>query len=1501
MSNEDIKQLLVTGKKGGGDDKPDPPVEEPNTLQSKSIARFVDLLCEGEISGPANDNNWYKSTYFNEIPVRDSGGDNNFSGVSIIARKGTSTQSYLRGFDSVESTTGRQESLEFGSPRTITINDSEVDDLRITVSLPRGLLVMEDDGDVRKTTATFKITVTPDGGSETDVVTKYIKGKTTSEYRKQVEIEDIADYGSFPLTFKVYRLTPDSGSAKLVNTTELYSYTTIKNVRMQYPDRAVVGIRLNAKEFGDSLPYRAYKVKGRKIKIPNNYDPDTRTYTGIWNGKFTTAYSNNPAWVVYDMLTNERFGLGMVGNQVDKWKLYSIGQYCDQNVTVTTKVKQSDGSYTSSDSTEPRFTFNGVVPNREEALAVINHLTSVFRGFPMWSTGQVSFVQDKPTSVSRVASLANVSDGLFEYEGTPKTVRHTAAKISFNDPDNFSKAETVILEDEQGIIDYGYNELDVFCFGCNSRSEAIRRGKYILWTELNQTDMVKFRGGMEWADALPGEVIGVQDPDYSNEILSGRVFENSTVSEILIDRDIEIEAGVTYNLTVQQTANNVVERELNNAAGTTRRLTFSTALSAAPQADSVWIISTSEVATREFMILRKTETDIGEYEITGLLYNESKYSEVEEGIVIESLPTIGLPVGELDPPSALEIQPYTYLEGDQGIRKYGVVLSWVPSPDPRSDRYQLRYTFNDGPWNEIGRTSQVSFDWEDVRSGTYDFGVRAMGLTGNSKWVTLNNQVINQAVSGAEPPTGLQVKGGGTQFDGPDCEIEWTPSVGSVFPSGAGITGSVDSATVGNSTVWGYKLTVKTSPYGAGDVRRTTLIQGVSASEFIYTLAMNQEDGGGTPIRNPQFTLQTVDFFDNLSEFSDPLIATNPAPVMSGTPTLTSMYNSLKIDWTGNAPVDNDMKSFKVLLDTNADPTTEIAEVSKDTLYWFEYNLTPNTTYRCKIVPYDEFGIGTATSVASDEPAYLPADTIEGELSARLTYTDSLSSPSGTIAELYDNVTGSGGIAYTNGDWINVSFPTEQLIDRISLWANGQINCYLATKAYDEDWRWFGGTAAPTHNLTAQGRLTEYASQALASTNYWTANAGDGNINIALLPNGLNFQQAKLYIRNGATVYEFRVTDQVIAEWIVANELSAITADLGSITAGNINMTGTPGSHIRSGMTNYATGAGFWLGNDGGTHKFSIGKYNTALPEDRRYLQWDGSDLTIKGIVSLEAGSEGIDNFADAEYEALIGKINNAVTTIDGPRITTGSIQAEQIAANAITAGIRSVGKTSYGDATAGFWLGYQSGAYLFDLGNSSRYLRWTGTALDIKGNITNTGGQINASYITTGNMSANRITTGTLDANQVTINNLNASKITVGLISADRILGGTVTATVNKLTTGSTSWFTTSWTLLQSLSYQAKASSGGVVVVRGGSVFNPYGLSSGKFAMQLREGGTVRAVGNGEFNKSVSTLTEVGATAFYSRSVSFNQVVTFYLYAKSDSGAMTAKNRYITLTEYKK
>lgn len=1252
MNNKKLKQIRVIGKKGG-DDSPDPPVEEPNTLRSRATARLVDLLCEGEINGPAN-GTWEKSIYFNEIPIKDSSGNSNFEGVNVVARDGTSNQRYLRGFDEVESeTVVNTQVTKSGGAISQVINDDEVDDVRITLQVPT-LLEQETNGDIVKARIDYRITITPNGGSEQKVIDSNIYGKTTSTYQKQHVIEDLNDYGAAPWTIKVYRDTDDSGSAKLINNLFWYSYTEIKNIKLRYMDRAVVGIRLNAQEFGNRIPYRAYKIEGRRISVPSNYNATARTYSGNWDGTFKTAYSNNPAWVVYDILTNDRFGVGLDATQVDKWTLYTIGEYCDGSVTVTTKERQSDGSYSSSSSTEPRFTFNGVIQNRAEALAVINHLTSVFRGFPIWATGQVSFVQDSPKTVRRVASPANVQDGVFEYQSSPKQARHTAIKISYNNPDNFGKLETLVVEDIEGITKYGYNPIDVVAFGCNSRSEATRRAKYMLYTDINQTETVQFRGGLEWADALPGDLIAVQDPEYAGIEHSGRVISGTTTS-ITVDRDIEIEGGVTYTLYVQCPSGDSAERTLNNLpAAASNVLTWSSPLTtSAPEADMVWAISSSNVATRQFLITGINEVDTGIYEIQGALYDSNKYAEVEDGIVVEPAQTI-VYQEELDPPSNIDIQPYTYTEGDQNLRKYGMVISWEASTDPRTDIYQLRYKFNnqDG-WVSLGTTTQLFYDFQGAQSGTYDISIRARGVVSNSRWVTIDDFTLTTVVSTPNAPTGLQVKGGGSTFNGPNCQIEWTGSVGSTYTDGY-----VASAGVGDDIVNYYKVEV----YKIDDtLLRTYETASKEEKEYIYLYDYNYEDNSNVPIRQLKFKVYAVDMYGNESPAAT-LVAENPAPDMSSVlPTVNERAAHLAIEWS--QVNDNDMDFYYVYIDTNNPPTSRVAKIVYPDQFYNFLDCQVGTKYYVRIRPYDKFGAGVPSQVADGIPSTIPNVNVQEELTGSIEITDIDGNDAATLKRLYDRYYSTNGLLYTvstsGGDkWIQYAYKLENYFDKIGVWtADSNAKVYIAYSLDGTDWDYLKAKSDHTLGGDDSDELLFANNQSDARTNYWQLSSGK---NTANWPNNITAEYVRLYITGdySTTIYEIIPSRILISELAAIEHLSSITADIGLINAGilrsqnyiqnvsglefdldnsELNIYDPSGLIIKStggmdveGDFNVKSGGDITVEGGGGINVFSGGSVvisgggDLTVKSTGDIIIEDGGDLTIEdgGQINLNAGAD---------------------------------------------------------------------------------------------------------------------------------------------------------------------------------------------------------------------------------------------------------------------------------------
>ncbi len=365
----------------------------------------------------------------------------NFDGVVISGRNGTfDDTNFLNDFNSGDML--QAETLvgvaltEAGGSVTRTISDDEVDHVRLTFSFPAGLVVQYDSGKQYELSIKFKITVTPNGGSETTVLEEAVTQKAYSEFRQAYTIKNISSYGSFPIAIKCYRLTEDyvdSSKGVFNDDSNWYSYTEIKEVKLQYRNRAIVATELRAEDFGDNIPNRIWKIKGKLINYPSNYDPDTRVYTGVWDGTFSYGYTNNPAWVVYDLLINKRYGVGLAPEKVDKWALYSIGEYCDGDVTYTEAQRQPDGTYSDVDVIQPRYTFNGVISDKEQALSAINHFCSVFSGFPMWSTGLVTFGQDAPGSITRIASTANVKDGMFEYSGTSKRQRTTAVQVGWNE------------------------------------------------------------------------------------------------------------------------------------------------------------------------------------------------------------------------------------------------------------------------------------------------------------------------------------------------------------------------------------------------------------------------------------------------------------------------------------------------------------------------------------------------------------------------------------------------------------------------------------------------------------------------------------------------------------------------------------------------------------------------------------------------------------------------------------------------------------------------------------------------------------------------------------------------------------------------------------------------------------------------------------------------------------------------------------------------------------
>lgn len=739
-------------------------IEHDDSTPSKTTAKLLELIAEGEIGGPANDNNWYKSTYFEGIPVQNEDDSWNFEGVTIEGRNGTKPQEYISSLDGIQLAYYVGLPCTYEHPLSRTVSNSDVDKVVMSISIPVLLNTDNKYGDVNAGITRIAIYVTPNNGAGTKQLVVnpetdgYIHAKYSSEYRKQYVITNIAQYGDAPWLITVERPDADSDSIKIVNAFSWHSYTTVIETKLQYYGRAVVGITLDSSAFGTQMPARAYKVNGRKIKIPSNYDPIARTYSGYWDGTFTIAVSNNPAWIVYDLLTEPEAGLGLIitEDMVDKWALYSCGQYCDELITSTSRVKQEDGTYDDIITSEPRFSFNAPIEVRNQGLQVVSDVCSAMHAYCVWAGGELTFVQDRPiVAPARPVGPSNVEGGIFEYTGVPRRNRHSVVKISWNNPELLGKLDVLELVDQQAVINFGYNELEPVAIGCTSRTEAIRRGKYILDTDTNAREIVSFRGGMEWADALPGELIAVQDPNYAAKVLEGRV-KSATATSLVLDKIIEFDSGVTYTMLMQTAKGAAVERILSNSPGTTDELLWATALSADEYSfvGAQLVISASNLSTRPFVIISVIEDD-GFFTVNGVEYDAAKYDRIDYGIITDKPTYTSLLPFKLLPPTNIVVTAYSYVLGEQTTRMRGLNISWTPSTDPRVEEYEVKLVSSLGA-KYYGTTTNSSIDWRDAGEGLYNIRVRSVGIGLYSEWLLYEDFDLTIDFETLEPKTDFE-------------------------------------------------------------------------------------------------------------------------------------------------------------------------------------------------------------------------------------------------------------------------------------------------------------------------------------------------------------------------------------------------------------------------------------------------------------------------------------------------------------------------------------------------------------------------------------------------------------------------------------------------------------------------------------------------------------------------------------------------------------------------
>ena len=674
------------------------------SLRSRAFIKILDAISEGEVEGLVNGD---KSVFLNETQLQNDDGTYNFQNVDIATRNGTQAQTYITGYESVESEVSLGTEVVQATPITFTVTDADINAVRVIIQLG-SLFEQATNGDIIGAGMEFKIELQSNGGGYTEVLRKEIVGKSSNIYEAAYRIELT---GSAPWDIRVTRISDDATTAKQ-NRSFVKSYSRIIDSKLRYPNTALVASKIDAAQFG-TVPERAYEIKGIKVLIPDNYNPTTRVYTGSWSGTFAAskAYTNNPAWIYFDILTNTRFGAGnfIDSTQIDRFSLYEIAQYCDEMV--------GDGS----GSFEPRFTCNIAINNQEEAYTLFQNLTSIFRGMAYWASGSLTLTQDRPADPEYLFTNANVVDGVFTYQGASAKAHHSVCTVKWTDPSDFYREKIEWVEDQDAVAEYGIVVTDTVAFGCTSRGQANRLGRWLLYTEQNESRLVTFKTGTEGAILRPGQIIQIGDSLVAGNRIGGRIV-SATTTTVTLDQAYSLStsggeiscilpSGAVETFPISSVADNVV-----TIAGT-----FSTA----PANPSMWMISTPSLESELFRVVSVLESEDATYATTAVSYNPSKYDFVEDGLQLDTRTITNLTVKPASPTNLVVTE--SLFEYSSVVRAKAI-LSWDKVPNAVS--YQVQYSRDNENTLILPPQGNNELEIFDVVPGTYYFTVVAINFLG---------------------------------------------------------------------------------------------------------------------------------------------------------------------------------------------------------------------------------------------------------------------------------------------------------------------------------------------------------------------------------------------------------------------------------------------------------------------------------------------------------------------------------------------------------------------------------------------------------------------------------------------------------------------------------------------------------------------------------------------------------------------------------------------------
>ncbi|HCA8701918.1 TPA: DUF1983 domain-containing protein [Klebsiella pneumoniae] len=743
---------IIKGRKGGGS-KQRTPTEQPDDLQSVAKAKILLALGEGEFAGGLTG----KDIYLDGTPLENADGSQNFSGVSWEFRPGTQAQTYIQGIPGTENEISVGAEVSSKTAWTHTFTNTQLSAVRVRLKWP-SLMKQEDDGDVVGNTVKYAIDLQTDGGAWQTVLETTVTGKTTSGYERSHRI-DLPHAGS-TWTLRLRKISPDANSLKVGDVMTLQSYTEVIDAKLRYPNTALLYIEFDSSQFNGSIPQISCEPRGRVIRVPDNYNPETREYTGVWTGGFKWAWTDNPAWIYYDIVTADRFGLGnrLSSANISKWTLYQIAQYCDQLVP--------DGR--GGDGMEPRYTCNVYVQERNDAYTVLRDFAAIFRGMTCWNGEQIVVQADMPRDVDFTYTRANIV-GKPRYSSSSSQVRYTNALVSWSDPDNaYADAMEPAFIPEL-VSRYSFNQLKMTAIGCTRQSEAHRKGLWGILTN-NKDRVVEFDVGLDGRIPQPGYIIALADELLAGRVNGGRISAvNGRV--ITLDRDVDAKPGDRLQLNLPS---GISQSRTIQAVNGRRQITVTTAYSETPERECVWAVESNDLFLQQYRVTGVKENGDATLTITGVSHDPDKFARIDTGAIIDQRPVSVLPAGNQSPPDDIVITSRSVV--NQGISVETMQVNW--SAVSGAIAYEAQWRRNDGNWINVPRSSTTSFEVSGIYAGRYLVRVRAINAAEiSSGWAYSEEKTLTGKVGEPLAPLALATR---SLVHG--VQVSWE------FPTGSGDT-----------------------------------------------------------------------------------------------------------------------------------------------------------------------------------------------------------------------------------------------------------------------------------------------------------------------------------------------------------------------------------------------------------------------------------------------------------------------------------------------------------------------------------------------------------------------------------------------------------------------------------------------------------------------------------------------------------------------------------------